>query len=399
MLDRYSKARLGTACAALALCMMLSACGAPRDVVSVKSETVATLAAPWSMAFLPDGRMLVTERPPSPTPTLPGALRLVTSSGSVSPPIAGLPANVGLLDIKLDPRYSSNHLIYVSYLESDPSAARIGRNAADTGAEPAGLAVVRGKLALSIGAAKLSGATVIWRQTPKIVSSPGTGEPGGRMVFSPTSDHLFIAAGDRQELDARILFELDNTLGKTVRIHADGSIPDDNPFTGVKGARGEIWSLGHRNAYGLVFKAGRLWEHEMGPLGGDELNLIDRGNNYGWPVLSYGNHYDGGKILKPKDGDGSAKAVLWWTPAIAPSDMIIYSGSLFEGWRGEAIVSGLQSMALIRVHLAGSTAREVQRIAMHQRIRSVQEGPDGALWVLEDQPTGKLRKLTPIFAQ
>jgi glucose/arabinose dehydrogenase len=156
--------------------------------------------------------------------------------------------------------------------------------------------------------------------------------------------------------------------------------------------------LGHRNPYGLAFDAaGQLWENEMGPMGGDELNLLEKTNNYGWPNVSYGNNYDGGLIPKPAAGDGFAPSAYWWTPVIAPSNMIFYSGNVFGDWRGDAIISGLMSKGLVRVRVSGTTAKEVQRIDLGARIRSVTEGPDGAIWVMEDQPMGRLLKLSPVF--
>lgn len=373
----------------------------PSPVRSVTSVAIASFAAPWSMIFLPDGRMLVTERPPTPNallnPVEPGRLRLVTQGGVVSSPIAGLPSNVGLFDIKLDPLYTSNHRIYISFMERDPTAPRTGRNAVDTQVDPAGLAVMRGTLNLDAnGGAQLVDAAVIWRQTPKIVSFPGSGEPGGRMAFSPDGTYLFVTAGDRQEFEP--VQSLANTLGKIIRIYPDGSVPSDNPYVGRIDALPEIWTLGHRNPYGLAFDAvGQLWENEMGPMGGDEFNLIQRTGNYGWPNVSYGDNYGGAPITKPAGGDGYAASAYWWTPVIAPSGMIFYAGTMFGDWCGDAIISGLQSKGLVRVRVTGATASEVQRIDLGARIRSVTQGPDGAIWVLEDQPGGRLLKLTPVF--
>ena len=375
----------------------------PSPVRAVDTVAVAGFAAPWSMAFLPDGRMLVTERPPTPdtllNPVESGRLRLVTQGGGVSDPIAGLPGNVGLLDIKLDPLYASNKRIYISFMERDPSAARAGRNAADLRVDPAGLAVMRGTLAIDAsGVAQVSGASVIWRQSPKIVSYPGSGEPGGRMTFSPDGTYLFVTSGDRQELAPTLIQSLTSTIGKIVRLYPDGSIPPDNPYVGRPDALPEIWTLGHRNPYGLAFDAsGQLWEHEMGPKGGDEFNLVQKTGNYGWPNVSYGDNYDGSPIPKPAVGDGYAASAYWWTPVIAPSGMIAYTGTIFGDWRGDFIISGLQSKGLVRVRVTGATATEMQRIDLGTRIRSVTQGPDGAIWVLEDQPSGRLLKLTPVF--
>lgn len=301
-------------------------------IKSVNVQVVASFAAPWAMVFLPDGNMLVTERPPvGPellNPVESGRLHVVTQAGIVSDPLAGLPDNVGLLDVVLDPGYKQDHIIYISYMERDASAVRVGRDMADVRVDPAGLAVVRGTLSAdSKGTPLIANANVIWRQTPKVVSYPGSGEPGGggRMAFSPDGKYLFIAAGDRQEFEP--VQDLDNTLGKIVRIFPDGKIPMDNPFRGKAGALPEIWTLGHRNPYGLAFNAaGQLWENEMGPQGGDEFNLIEPGNNYGWPRVSYGEDYGGGFIAKPAAGDGFAASAYWWMPVIAPAGMIFIPG-------------------------------------------------------------------------
>lgn len=368
----------------------------------MKSETIAVLENPWSLTFLPDGRMLVTSRPPTGkvnNPITPGALRIVTQAGVVSDPISGLPGNVGLLDVVLDPRYASNKLIYISFMERDPTAPRVGRAAADLSIDPAGLAVMRGTLAFgSDGIAKLQDTQVIWRQIPKIATPAGSGEPGGRMTFSPDGTYLFVAAGDRQEMTPPLIQTLSNTIGKIIRIYPDGAIPADNPYVGRADAKPEIWSWGHRNPYGLAFSpSGQLWEHEMGPMGGDEFNAIASGSNYGWPLVSYGDDYSGAPIPKPSAGDGFAASALWWVPVIAPSGMIFYSGSLFGDWKNDALISGLQYHGLVRVRVNGFNATEMQRIDLGSRIRGLAQSNDGSIWVVEDQPTGALRKLTPIF--
>ncbi|MFS0735609.1 PQQ-dependent sugar dehydrogenase [Sphingomonas sp. 1P06PA] len=358
---------------------------------------IATLPTPWSIAFLPTGQLLASESPTPSTSLLPtgtGNIRLVTTEGVVSAAIAGLPENYGVLDIELDPNFATNHVIYFSFLERDPNAPRIGRNAADLRVDPAGIAVARAVLDLTDAAAPvLSSSDVIWRQT-KVVSFTATGEPGGRIAFSPDG-HLFITAGDRQEFEP--VQDLGNTLGKIIRINPDGSIPADNPYVGVEGAKPEIWSLGHRNPYGLVFgDDGVLWENEMGPRGGDELNVVVRGENYGWPNVSYGDHYDGGAIPKPAPGDGFEGSAYWWTPVIAPSGMNFYDGDAFSDWDGDLIISGLQSRGLVIVDVDGTSASEVGRISLGARTRDVVQGPDGSLWVIYDQPDGRLVRLSPL---
>ena len=345
----------------------------PTPIASVQSTTVATFTLPWAMVFLPDGRALVTEKG--------GTLRIVTQAGAKSPALGGVPAvsaggQGGLLDVALHPDFATNRLVYLSYAEA--------------GSGGAGLAVARGALVEDNAGPRLTGTAVIWRQAPKV---GGTGHFGGRMAFGP-SGHLFVTAGERQQ--GSPAQDLTKTLGKIVRLDADGSVPGDNPFVGTAGALPEIWSYGHRNPYGLFFDAaGRLWENEMGPAGGDEFNLITRGGNYGWPNASNGQDYDGSNIPDHAPGDGYVAPLAWWTPVIAPGGMILYSGSLFGAWQGDAIIAGLVSQGLVRVRFTPTSAAEVQRIPLGQRIREVEQGPDGAIWVLEDSTSGRLLRLTP----
>ncbi|MDV3458680.1 PQQ-dependent sugar dehydrogenase [Sphingomonas sp. HF-S4] len=342
-------------------------------IASVTATPVATMASPWAMVFLPDGRLLVTEKG--------GTLRIVTQAGAKSAALGGVPAVAasgqgGLLDVALHPDFATNRLVYLSY--------------AEPGTGGAGLAVARGTLTEDTGGARLTGTVVIWQQAPKV---GGSGHFGGRMAFGPTG-HLFVTAGERQQ--GSPAQDLSKTLGKIVRLNADGTIPADNPFVGTAGARTEIWSYGHRNPYGLFFDpAGRLWENEMGPEGGDEFNLVARGGNYGWPNASNGQDYGGGNIPNHTPGDGYVAPLAWWTPVIAPGGMILYSGTLFRDWQGDAIIAGLVSQGLVRVRFTATSAAEVQRIALGQRIREVEQGPDGAIWALEDTANGRLLKLTP----
>lgn len=342
-------------------------------ITGVNSTPVATFTAPWAMVFMPDGRMLVTEKA--------GNLRIVTQAGAKSEPLAGVPAVVaggqgGLQDVALHPNFASNRLVYLSFAES--------------GTGGAGLAVARGTLVEDAAGARLANPEVIWRQAPKV---SGANHFGGRLAFGPTG-HLFITAGERQR--GTPAQDLAQTLGKIIRINADGTVPTDNPFVGTAGARPEIWSYGHRNPYGLFFDAeGRLWENEMGPEGGDEFNLITRGGNYGWPNASNGQDYGGGNIPDHTPGDGYVAPLTGWTPVIAPGGMIQYTGTLFAAWRGDAIIAGLVSQGLVRVRFNATSASEQQRIGLNQRIREVEQGPDGAIWVLEDAGNGRLIKLTP----
>lgn len=342
-------------------------------ITGVQATAVATFASPWAMAFLPDGRALVTEKG--------GTLRIVTQAGVKSAALGGVPAVAaggqgGLLDVALHPNFASNALVYLSFSE--------------TGTGGSGLAVARGTLVEDAGGPRLTGVSTIWRQTPKV---SGSGHFGGRMAFAPDGT-LYVTAGERQR--GSPAQDITQTLGKIIRINADGSTPADNPFVSTAGARTEIWSLGHRNPYGLAFdSAGRLWEHEMGPEGGDEFNLVTRGGNYGWPNVSNGQDYGGGNIPDHAPGDGYVVPLLSWTPVIAPGGMILYSGNLFAAWRGDAIIAGLVSQGLVRVRFTPTSAVEQQRIALGARIREVEQGPDGAIWVLEDSSSGRLLRLVP----
>ena len=374
----------------------------PRIVSAVQRTVVAQLTTPWAMAFLPDGNLLVTERPTwdaadgSNVPVA-GTLRLVTPSGSVGGAIAGLPDNVGLLDVAVDPFFARNRRVVLTMLEIDGSAPRVGRAAADARYQPVGLMLAEATLDTSGATPVARDARVLWRQTPKITTYPGSGEPGGRLAFSPDGTYLFVTAGDRQEY-ASWPQDPGNTVGKVIRLYRDGTVPADNPFLGRAGAAPEVWTLGHRNPYGLAFDAGgRLWENEMGPAGGDELNVLTAGANYGWPLVSNGDDYGGANIPDHAPGDGFAAPAVSWTPVIAPAGMIVYSGTRFESWRGNAIIAGLQSRGLVRVRLDGTSAAEVERIDLGARIRAVAQGPDGAIWVMEDRPAARLIRLDPVF--
>lgn len=342
----------------------------PTPTSAVSSAPIATLDNPWAMTFLPDGRMLVTERA--------GRLQLVTTGGIVTN-VTGVPAVTfagqgGLLDVALDPNFASNRLVYLSFSES--------------GAGNSGLAVARG--ALSADGTALGSVNVIWRQTPKIASE--TRHFGGRMAFAPDQT-LYVTAGDRHQ--GAPAQDLTVTLGKIVRIRPDGTIPSDNPFLGTAGAQGEIWTLGHRNPYGLVFTSdGQLFESEMGPEGGDEFNLITRGANYGWRTVSEGN--DGEVLPRHSTRPDFAAPLVSWTPVIAPGGMIQYTGSRFIGWSGDFVLAGLVSQGLVRVRLNGSSTSEVGRISLGTRIREIEQGPDGAIWILEDGSAGRLVRLDPV---
>lgn len=341
---------------------------------------VATLASPWAMTFLPDGRLLVTEKA--------GSLRIVTQEGRISVPVSGTPAvssegQGSLNDVVLGPDYANDGYVYLSYAEP-----------ATTGGLSGG-AVGRGKLVLDDqGGGHIDDFQVIWRQEPKV---DGGGHYSGRIAFSPDGRFMFVTSGERQKFDPAQ--DMTQNLGKIVRLSPTGGIPSDNPYYDQGRIKAQIWTAGHRNLLGLVFDAeGRLWSHEMGPQGGDELNLIEKGANYGYPIVSNGDHYDGKPIPDHDTRPDFATPKVSWTPVISPAGLIFYSGDLFPAWKGSAFIGGLSSKALVRVAFDGTSAREADRFDMGQRIREVEQGPDGALWLLEDGNRGgtsRLLKLTP----
>lgn len=347
----------------------------PAETPGYKLVTVAEgLEFPWSLAFLPDGRMLVTERP--------GRLRIVAADGRLSPPVTGVPAvfaerQGGLLDVVLDPQFASNARVYLSYSEADSAGL-------------AGTAVARGKL---VGNA-LTEVEVIYRQIPK---SAGGLHFGSRLVFAPDGK-LFVTQGDRY-LMKDMAQTLDNDFGKVVRINPDGSIPSDNPFVRTSGARPEIWSYGHRNMQGAAIhpQTGKLWTHEHGAMGGDEINLIEAGKNYGWPVITWGVNYDGKPIGIGTTKAGMEQPLLYWKPSIAPSGMAFYTGDKFSAWRGNLFVGSMKFAYLNRIELDGTKIKAEHKLLteVNERIRSVRQGPDGYLYVTTDSPKGRVLRLEP----
>jgi glucose/arabinose dehydrogenase len=334
---------------------------------------------PWAIAFLPDRRMLVTEKPT-------GRLFIVAPDGKKSPPVAGLPKvdgrnQGGLLDVELAPDFAQSKLLYWTYYEP-----RDGGN---------GLAVARGKL-VEGDKPRVDAVQVVFRMMPTMDS---TLHAGGRLVWAPDGD-LFVTLGERSILPGRVQArDLQSHLGKIVRIEPDGSVPEDNPFVGRADARPEIWSSGHRNVLAAALDAkGRLWEVEMGPRGGDELNLVQKGKDYGWPTIGYGEEYSGARIHEASQGAGMEQPVYYWDPVISPSGMAIYSGDLFPEFKGNVFIGGLSSRALVRLVLEDDRVVGEERLLTDQRsrIREVVQGPDGALYLLTDaSPDGKLLRVAP----
>lgn len=375
--------------------------GAPPDTVSssagnIRVERLTTLEFPWGMAQLPDGRLLITEKP--------GRLR-IWADGRLSEPVQGVPKVIyratpgeqgGLLDVEVDSNFARNQLIYLSYVEA---AEQQPPDLAETGDMRFGNFldmtdnILRGGV---VARARLDGnqlrdVQVIWRQVPKTV---GRGHFGNRIIFAPDGK-LFITSGERMRFDPAQ--SLASNLGKVVRINTDGSVPNDNPFVGKEGARGDVWSYGHRNILAAAVdpSTGRLWVFEMGPLGGDELNLIEKGKNYGWPFVSNGDNYSGPMIPDHPTRREFQAPVRTWTPVISPSGATFYTGSLFSGWRGSVLVGGLSSQALIRLSFDGERVAMEERINMRRRIRDVIQASDGAILVIVDDKSGDLLRLTP----
>jgi len=370
--------------ALLCSCLLaMTACARERPF---QIQTITDFDEPWALAFLPDGRMLVTEKK--------GNLYIVQQDGTKSRPVAGLPdvdygGQGGLGDVALHPDFSNNRRIYLSYAEHGEGGTR-------------GAAVARAVLNDDARRPSLAQLEVVWRQYPKVL---GRGHYGHRLLFDDRG-YLWITSGDRQKFTPAQ--DMQANLGKVLRLHADGSTPEDNPFVDYQrddplvddeAVYGQIWSLGHRNPLGIAIDLhGRLWAIEMGPRGGDELNLIERGANFGYPVVSNGDHYSGREIPDHSTHPEFVEPAIWWTPVISPGDMLVYSGELFPAWRGNALVAGLSSEAIVRIALSADSAEELERYPMGARIRSIAEGPAGALWVLEDErkgSQGRLLKLTP----
>lgn len=351
------------------------ACAGATDERPFEVTDIARFDEPWALAFLPDGRLLVTEKG--------GRLLLVSQQGEKSAPIDGVPdvdygGQGGFGDVALHPDFDDNRLIYLSFAEAGEDNTR-------------GAAVARARLELGENGGRLRDVEVIWRQVPKVT---GRGHYAHRLLFD-ASGYLWVSSGERQKFDPSQ--DMQSNMGKILRLNDDGSPAEGNPFADRGGVTAEIWSLGHRNPLGIAFDGdGQLWNVEMGPRGGDELNRVLRGANYGYPIVSNGDHYNGRDIPDHDTRPELEAPKVWWTPVISPGDLMIYSGDLFADWQADGFIAGLSAEALIRIEFDGEEAREAERYDMGRRIRAVEQGPEGAIWVLEDRSGGRLLKLTPL---
>jgi glucose/arabinose dehydrogenase len=353
--------------------------GTPADGPDGFTTTeLAAFDSPWAAAFLPGTPWLaVTEKR--------GTLKLRDMTTGRVIDVAGTPEVLdegqgGLGDVVPSPGFDGkgNRTLYLTWAEAGEGST-------------AGAAMGRGRLEVDGGSARLAGFEVLWRQQPKV---EGRGHYSHRIAFSPDGRYLFLSSGERQAMTPAQ--DLGVNLGKILRLDLDGKAAPGNPFADRGGVSAQIWSYGHRNALGLAFDGqGRLWESEMGPKGGDEVNLIEEAANYGWPLVSNGSHYDGTPIPDHAPGDGYAAPKVWWDPSISPGSLMVYSGTLFPGWAGDAFVGALSGEALVRVDLDGTSAKKAEQWPMGARIREVESGPDGAIYVLEDGSGGRLLRLAP----
>lgn len=346
---------------------------------SLTGSVMASFDQPWAMTFLPDGHSLVTEKT--------GKLWLLDKNQKKRFPVGNVPdvtprGQGGLGDVIIHPEFESNNTIYISYIERDPQND-----------EFSGAVIERATLSISDSDASLSEREIIWRQAPKMT---GNGHYSHRMAFSPDG-YLFITSGDRQKFTPAQNMAMN--LGKVLRLNADGSAPEDNPFFGNGSVADQIWTLGHRNPLGIDFdEKGNLWTHEMGPKHGDELNIIERGRNYGYPMVSQGDHYSGVKIPNHEDYPVFKGPELAWVPAISPAGFIIYKGDKFSDWKGNGFIGGLSSKALVRVTFNKNDedswqAEEAERYEWGKRVREVEQDGMGNIYVLEDKEGGRLIKL------
>lgn len=332
-------------------------------------EEIGELDEPWAMTFLPDGRSLITGRG--------GELTLRSTDGQTVE-VSGIPEVVhqgqgGLGDVIAAPDFETTRHVYLSWAES--------------GSGGSGAAVARATLTEDGGEANLADLTPVWQQAPKV---SGNGHYGHRLAFSPDGEHLFVSSGERQKMEPAQ--DLESHLGKIVRLDPDGAAAADNPFADRGEVAADVWSYGHRNPLGLAFdQAGNLWNSEMGPQGGDELNLVREGANYGWPEASNGSHYGGEDIPDHAAGDGFEAPKASWNPSVSPGSLMIYTGEMFPQWQGDAFLGALSAESLIRVDLDGTNATEGDTWEMDHRVREVEQAPDGSIWLLTDE--GQLLRL------
>jgi glucose/arabinose dehydrogenase len=343
----------------------------------LRVETVAKgLVHPWALAFLPDGRMLVTERP--------GRIRIVAKDGTLSPALGNVPkvfavSQGGLLDLALDRNFAQNKTIYFSYAEPFDGGGRTALARARLDAETP----------------KLDDVKVIYRQE----GPASRGDHFGSRIAQSSDGNIFLTNGEHF-IDRNKAQTLDNDLGKIVRITPDGAAPKDNPFVNRSGARPEVWSYGHRNPQGLTINPadGKLWEQEHGAMGGDEINVIAPGKNYGWPLVSHGVNYDGSPVGTGKQQAPGIEDPVWhWTPSIAPSGLTFYTGDLFPAWKGNLFNGALKFQLLSRLEVKDGKIVKEERLlqGLHERIRDVRQGPDGALYLLTDNNAGRILRVTP----
>ena len=337
---------------------------------------IAKFDHPWALEFLPDGKILLTE--------MPGSLKLLDKEGLVLGEVEGVPKvkfadQGGLGDIALHPAFKQNSLLYLSYVEAGPK-------------NTSGAAVVRARLRVNQSKYLLADPEVIWRQYPKVI---GDGHFGHRLIFGPNG-YLWISSGERKKFDPAQ--DMYSNLGKVLRLHPDGSTPTDNPFS-ENLVQSQIWSLGHRNPLGMAFDdKDNLWVVEMGPKGGDELNFITRKANFGYPIVSNGDHYNGDVIPDHNTRPEFDPPAITWTPVISPSSMLFYTGKEFPAWQGSLLIGGLSSRGLVRVVIANNGAKEAERFGINKRIREVEQDSYGAIWLLEDgrKGNGQLMKITAL---
>ncbi len=367
------------------LALLLASCGSPisaQDPVTVTPDAagftitdVATFSEPWAMTFLPGTDMaLITEKK--------GTLKLWREGSASAVDVSGVPqvayaGQGGFGDVVASPDYATSGMIYLSWAEAGDGDTR-------------GAVVARAKLVLGEKPA-LEGLSIIWRQFPKVT---GRGHYSHRIAFSPDGKYLFVTSGDRQKFTPAQ--DLTANLGKVLRLLPDGTPAPGNPFADKGGVTAQIWSYGHRNLLGIAFSPdGRLWDIEHGPAGGDEINLVEPARNYGWPLVSGGDHYDGKPIPRHDTRPDLTPPAINWTPVIAPGDMIFYTGTAFPKWQGQGLIAALGAGGIVRVGIEGDQIRELERIDLEHRIREIEQAPDGSIYVLEDGDGAKLRHITP----